>query len=226
LRYNQKMIIFKPHQAVDVIKNYVPKSPLIIEAGAFIGYETERLAKQWPNGTIHTFEPVPELFERLQKNTAHFNNIHYYHKALSNKSGSADLYICHKPEKADRISQGNSLHKPKERLKHSPLIFDRTLCVATTSIDDWAAQNSIDHIDLLWLDTQGHEKAIIQGATTLLPTVKIILTEVSFIQAYEDQLLFDDFTQWLQTKGFQLIGKDFQTTAGWFFGNALYGRRF
>lgn len=218
------MIIFKPHQSCSIIKEFLPPNPIIVEAGAFTGKDTLRMAHTWPAGIIHTFEPVAELYTQLCTNTAHMTHVHTYPFALDNKSGKALFYISEKPEKPGRPSQANSLRAPKERLHHSPLTFNKTINIPTITLKDWADQYCINTIDMLWLDTQGHEQSIIEGAVTLLPTVQVIFTEVSFIEAYTGQLTFNNFTQWLKPLGFQLIGKDFSTTTDWFFGNALYVR--
>jgi len=55
------MIICKPHQFVDIVAPYLPANPVIIEAGAFNGSDTIKLAKKWPQATIHAFEPVPAI---------------------------------------------------------------------------------------------------------------------------------------------------------------------
>ena len=48
-----------------------------------------------------------------------------------------------------------------------------------------------------WLDAQGHELAILQGATNILKTVTVLYTEVNFIHAYKDQPLYDEIKSWL-----------------------------
>jgi len=43
---------------------FLPEKPVILEAGAHKGKDTVELAKIWPKGTIHAFEPVPTLFKK------------------------------------------------------------------------------------------------------------------------------------------------------------------
>ena len=216
------MIVLKPHQIIPFIASYIPHHPLIVEAGAYTGTETIRLAQQFAHSTIHTFEPVPELFAQLKKNCEPFNQIMCHQAALSNHTGYANLHISHKPETPHKISQANSLQAPKERLALSPIQFDRTITVPTVSLDDWATHNHIPHIDLLWLDTQGHEQSILQAAAHLLPKITVIVTEVGFIEAYEGQTLFAQLTDWLAEHHFSLIATDFVLPSNWFFGNAVY----
>jgi FkbM family methyltransferase len=216
------MITFKPHQALEHIKPYLPTNPIIVEAGAYKGKETIKLATQLPHSTVHAFEPVPEIFEQLKANTAHLPNVHCYPIALSNTTGTTTLHLSEHPNRPGVASQGNSILAPKERLTLSPLIFPKTIQVHTITLDNWAQQNSVDHVDLLWLDLQGHELAVMQSSPKILSTVKVILTEVEFAQAYENQPQYLEVRAWLESQGFTMIGKDFPDNPTWFFGNAVF----
>jgi FkbM family methyltransferase len=219
------MIIFKPHQVFKLIKPYLPDNPIIIEAGAFHGTDTVRLAQTWPKGTIYAFEPVPELYAQLVATTKPYANIHCYHQALSNKNGTALFYVSEKPGRPGTPSQAGSLLPPKERLHHSPLQFPYTIQVNTITLDTWGHQNNIDHIDFAWLDMQGHELAVLQAATTLFATMKVIYIEVGFIEGYAGQPTYPIVKQWLEQKRFSEIGRDFINTTDWFFGNCLFVRK-
>ena len=219
------MTLFKTHEALDYIAPYMPQNPIIVEAGAFNGSDTTRLARMWPDGHIHAFEPVPELFHAAQQRTAACTNVTCYQYALSDHDGSAQLYLSEKPSKPGKVSQGNSLLAPKERLKHSSLQFNTTITVPTLSLDSWAEKYTIDHVDLLWLDMQGHELAVVQASRAILPTVRAIFTEVSFIESYTNQPQLDDVIAWMNSHGFVERGRDFSTTTGWFFGNMLFVKK-
>lgn len=217
------MIIFKPHQIFSVIKKHFTKeNPIIVEVGAFHGQDSIKLSAAWPKATIHSFEPVPELYAIAQQNCTHIPNIHYHQMALSNNTGFSPLYISEKPTKPGRPSQANSLHKPKERLKYSPLTFKSTIQVPTITLTDWIKENNIPHIDILWLDTQGHEMKILCHSTETLKKITLIYTEVSFLESYEQQATFADIKKFLIAHNFKLIGCDFENSTDWFFGNALF----
>lgn len=219
------MIIFNPHKTIDTIKQFLSDKPIIVEAGAFDGNDTLKMVTQWPAGTIHAFEPVPEIYERLFNNTSKYSNIVYHSFALSDHNGTALFYISERPTRPGVASQAGSLHKPKQRLTKSPLIFPRTAMVNTITLDTWAAENDISRIDLLWLDTQGHELAIVQAAPIMIAHIKVILAEVSFIESYEGQPLYEDVVVWMAQHGFEQVGRDFADTTITFFGNALFVKK-
>jgi FkbM family methyltransferase len=219
------MIIFKPNTVLEIIQKYLPTNPIIVEAGAFDGRETQKMSALWPNGIIHAFEPVPAIFEKLTINTSHLKNVYRYPIALSDQTGTAQLYISEKKDKPGIPTQANSLLKPKERLSISPLIFPTKIEVPTTTLDDWAHDYHINHVDFLWLDLQGYELNVLKASPKTLKYVKVIYTEVEFIEAYEDQYQYPQVKTWLEDNGFIMIGKDFSDKPTWFFGNALFIRQ-
>ena len=219
------MIIFNSHKTIDILKQFLSDNPIIVEAGAFDGNDTKKMALQWPQGTIHAFEPVPEIYERLLKNTNGLANVMRYPVALSDHNGTAQFYISERPSRPGIASQAGSLYKPKERLIKSPLIFPRTTMVTTITLDQWAHENNITTIDLLWLDTQGHELAILQAAPRMINNIKVVLAEVSFIESYEGQPRYEEVVAWMTEHGFEYVGRDFEDTTKSFFGNVLFVKK-
>lgn len=216
------MITFKPHQALEFIAPYITSSePVIVEAGAFTGQDTIKMAKYWPQGIVYAFEPVPEIYEQLKSAVAPYTNIYTYQCALSTKVGTALLYLAEKNDKQGRITQASSLYPPKERLTISPIQFSRTITVLTDTIDSWALKQEISHIDVLWLDVQGYEYAVLKASPNMLSTVSVIYTEVAFIEAYAGQPSMQTMIDFLLAHNFEIIGRDFSETSSRFFGNLL-----
>lgn len=218
------MKIFKSHEALAHIAPLLPQNPIIVEAGAFHGHDTLRMAARWPQGTIHAFEPVPELYTKLVAATVQHPNIKCYNFALSDHDGIATFYQSEKPNKPGIPSQAGSLHKPKERLAHSPIQFPSTIQVNTITLETWAKEHGVDHVDCLWLDMQGHELSVLEAAPHLLKTVRVIWAEVSFIESYEGLPLMPEVKAWIESQGFAEVGRDFENETDWFFGNMLFSR--
>lgn len=218
-------LIFKPHQAIDLAAPYLPEDTIILEAGAFTGHETKRLAQRWPHGTVHSFEPVPELFAQLMQNTNAFSNVQYYPYALSNSDGTAPLFVAQNPARPGITSQASSLHKPKKRLDLSPILFPHTIEVPTITPATWALRYDINRLDFLWLDMQGHELTVLEAMPdNLLATIRVVHTEVSFIESYEGIPSFAHVYAWFERHGFHEIGRDFSNTTDYFFGNILFAK--
>lgn len=220
------MIIFKPHEKLILLQSLLPHNPIIIEAGAFTGNDTCAFIRQWPAATIYAFEPVPEIYAQLVANTKQFPFVHCYQIALSDTNGTALLHILSKKNKPHSASQAGSLHEPTHLVTaHKTMDYAGTITVNTITLDTFAAQNNITSIDLLWLDLQGHELAVLHHAKTILASIKFIYTEINFIDRYHQQPTYQMLTDYLFSQGFEEIARDFATTQGRRFGNLLFKKK-
>ncbi len=218
----QLMKIYTKHKALRLIKNYLPINPIILEAGAYNGYDSLYMANLWTDATFHLFEPVPELFAQLKINTQNITHTHYWPIALSTQVGIATFHISEKKEHPGVPTQAGSLLKPKERIHHSPMVYPRTISVPTITLNHWATQNNIDQVDFLWLDVQGHELAILKHGLSVLKKSRALFVELNFIKAYEEQPLAAEVIKWLDEHGFVMIARDYIEPSNWFFGNGLF----
>lgn len=219
------MDIIKKNQILQYLTQHLPNNPIIVEAGAFDGSDTLKMSSHWPQGTIHAFEPVPEIFSILEEKTNQRTNIVRHQIALSDHNGSATLYVSEKPSRPGEPFQAGTLLKPKERLKHSPITYPSTITVPTTTLDTWAKQHAIDHIDFMWLDLQGLALPVLKGGANILKTVRALFVEVEFVEAYEGQAQYADIRSWLETQGFTAVAQDFLDTTSWIYGNVLFVRK-
>lgn len=219
------MDIIKKNQILPYLKPYLPENPIIVEAGAFDGTDTRKISMNWPHGTIHAFEPIPDVFALLKGNTTEFSNVVRHPIALSDQNGTATLYVSEKPSRPGEPFQAGTLLKPKERLKHSPITYPRTITVPTITLDTWAEQHNIDHIDFMWLDLQGMALPVLKGGINILKTVRALFVEVEFIEAYENQAQYEETKAWLESQGFTAIAQDFADTTSWIYGNVLFVNR-
>lgn len=203
------MKIIKPHESLDLVAPYLPTHPIIVEAGAFTGSDSVKIAHLWPLAKIHSFEPVPELFALLQERTKEYPNIICYPFGLGTHNGTATLHLAQKPTK---ITQASSLLAPKERLHNSPITFTKTIEIPIITLDAWAERYQIERIDLLWLDLQGMELAVLKTAPHIIKKIKTIHIEVATSERYTGQPLHHEVKDWLEKNNFEILAKDFDET--------------
>lgn len=214
-----------PKHVLEVVKLFLPENPVIVDAGAYDGKDDIPLfKKQWPHSKIYAFEPIPDIFDRLKTKEVELPGIICYRLALSDKSGKADIFVSVDYSCPTKTSYASSLLRPKEHLKYSELAFPKKIIVDTITLDEWADQNKIKNIDFLWLDLQGVELNVLKASPKILKTVKVIYTEVEFVEAYEGQYLFKDVDLWLTEQGFKRVARDFSFPVNNWFGNAVYVR--
>lgn len=199
------------------IGKYLPQNPIILEAGAYIGNDTEEMAQLWPQSTIYAFEPIPDLFHELTQRTVGFANVKRFKIGLGTRTGTAKLYIS-----SGISNASSSLLQPKEHLNAYPTVyFDTVIEIPIITIDEWARANNIEKIDFLWLDLQGYEMEILKASPKIFGTVKVLYTEVNVKELYEGCGLYKDFRPWLESEGFKVVweGVDHQD------GNVLFVRQ-
>ncbi len=195
------------------VKPFIPKDPILLECGGYNGNDTALMARAWPKGTIHTFEPIPELFNILSQNTNPYSNVKKYQLALADRTGRLTFYFSDF-NNSGTPSGSSSLLPPKDHVKFDHWVtFNGTIEVEAMSLDDWAAQAGIDHIDFMWLDMQGFELNMLK-ASKLAKKTKVIYLEVEFIEAYAGQYLYPDIKKWMEENGFCLIALDFDEKIG------------
>ncbi len=58
------------------------------------------------------------------------------------------------------------------------------------------------------MDVQGGELLVLRGGSSLLSagSIDLIYTEVSFVELYDDQVIFTDLCEYLSTHGYALYG--------------------
>ena len=204
--------------------HYLPANAVVVEAGAYDGNDTARMAKFWNKGTVHTFEPVPYNFEHLQQAVRGSRNVHTYQQAIGDKDGTTTFYLSQDSNQNPTAS--GSVLKPAKHAQTSPSgTFGRTIEVPINTLDTWAQQHNVDHVDFLWLDMQGFELPMLQASQQILKTVKAIYTEIEFTDLYDHQPLYKDVKQWLEQQGFVLVARDFEIPTKDCSGNAFFVRK-
>lgn len=187
-----------------IIAQYIPKNPVIVEAGTCDGRDTLQMSQLWKDSKIHTFEPIPELFLKASINLEKAKNVRIYPLALSNINGETEIHV------SGGLSDGSSSILPplKHLDVHPDVSFTKKIKIKCTTLDDWATKEGIEKIDLMWLDMQGMEYNVLQAGTKTLKNTKAIFTEVSLIETYQGVILYPEFRKWLESCGFEVIWED------------------
>jgi len=193
--------IIKVSEEKKKLVKYLPKNPIILEAGAHMGFDTIEFAKLWKEGRVLAFEPVPDLYKTLEKNTTGFKNISTFPFALGKENEKSRIYIS-----SGASNASSSLLTPKEhRNTHPEIIFENSIEVEVVKLDDWVIKNNIERIDFMWLDMQGYELNMLRSATNILKTTLLIETEVNLIENYEGAPLYSELKTFLESQNFEVF---------------------
>lgn len=141
------------------------------------------------------FEPQPEALARL--NTAKSDLETYLPHAVGDGQRRT-LHIC-------AASGMTSLLEPDAHvLSHFPGLADWGRVLDCRQVDTVAlsAVPEIDGIDMLKMDLQGGERAVLEGAGDTLAATVCIQLEVSFVPLYKGQASYGEMDLALRARGF------------------------
>jgi len=184
---------------------------IIFDVGANRGDVTAKYSAMFPGVNIYAFEPFAETFAILNQRFADNTNITCYDMAVAADNNFREFYV-------NRNVDTNSLYKPNSIGISSDKQVENlsVIQVKCTSLDEFCEKNNIDSIDILKMDIQGGELDALKGAHKLLSEkkIKLIYSEVFFVEQYLHQPLFHNICELLKQYGYYL--QDFYSP---FYGN-------
>ena len=159
------------HRAMEAL---IRPGMVCFDIGANLGEMSLHMARlAGPDGCVHAFEPLPQIYERLAKHVEHNDmsgTVHCHQLAISNKNG-IELMSC-----PSRQSDNQGLGS----LSNLGVYGDMHEEVTVMTLDTFACEHEITAVNFIKLDIQGGEYACLEGARELLSRFSpIIITEVS-----------------------------------------------
>jgi FkbM family methyltransferase len=134
---------------------------------AFVDAASERSG----DFVLHAFEPVPDSRKKLRENLAKqigSGGVRVNGLALSNESKTVPIYVPH-------FTGGTSTLHPD-----SAVNYEEVLNVEMSTIDRYCAENAIDQVDLIKIDTEGNDLRVIQGAVELLRNGRVGVVQFEY----------------------------------------------
>jgi len=150
----------------------------VVDVGANAGVFTLIAARLvGATGTVDAFEPSTRDPERLLANVSlnGLSNVKVHAEALGRASGKAVLAVAG-PDHPGHNTIGGFAYSADARAYE--------LEVDVTSLDDFATAQNLTHLDLLKIDVEGSETAVLQGARETLRRFRPIL----IVEAYDPSL--------------------------------------
>lgn len=126
---------------------YLNKNKITIDVGGRNGLYTSWFTRY--SKEVHSFEPVPPVFEVLDELREETNNLFTYNKAVSNTIGTVDFYVDTK-----RLSNSSFINH----------VDGMQIQVDTITLDSMNFEN----VGFLKVDVEGFELAVLQGAEKLV----------------------------------------------------------
>jgi len=143
-----------------------------LDIGANIGIHAIVMATASISGRVLAIEPVPANVERLRANILlnGLKNITVIAAAASERSGSIEIHV---PASGSTIQPYASVVPNREFLSSS-----KPIKVRTSPVDELVAEHRIRGLDLIKVDVEGFEGAVLRGAwSTLLDQHPVLIVE-------------------------------------------------
>lgn len=200
----KKYIVSPPDAFEDQKKIFSDQDAVIIfDVGAHHGQTALTYNKLFSNPQIFSFEPFGESYATLSNTVKDFGNIKTFNTALSNITGEVDFH-------SNQSSATNSIlptHQEGAAIWDANLLDTvKKIKVPVTTVDEFIIAQTISHVDILKIDTQGTEYLVIEGALNSIKAdkIKLIYMEILTLPTYENQKKFDEILFLLRTNGFEL----------------------
>jgi FkbM family methyltransferase len=174
----------------DDIKARLPNQNLvtIFDVGANEGQTTRALLDRYPDANISCFEPNPECADKVRKLDLRLS---VYELALGKEPGKAGF---------DGSKARSDMFFLTDDLSGETVDVD--------TIDNFCERTGIRHIDLLKIDTEGHDLNVILGSENMLAArnIDILQAEVSMNADNKFHVGFFDVQAQMERSGYRLFG--------------------
>ncbi|HTW78930.1 MAG TPA: FkbM family methyltransferase [Terracidiphilus sp.] len=168
---------------------------LVIDVGANTGQFGESLRAGGYQGKIVSFEPFSAAFQILKQKADADGNWEAHQLGLSAKEGSAALHVS-------ELAVFNSMQKTTGVAQ----MHDRRMAV---SRDEEIGLRTLDQVAsgltgtiLLKIDTQGHERQVLEGGRQTLARSLGVMMELAVIHTYEGAWRFHEAVKYMEDAGF------------------------
>jgi FkbM family methyltransferase len=178
--------------------------PIIFDIGAHHGQSIKYLEEIFKSPVIYSFEPDPDSFKILSKNSSKNNKI--FNHAFSNITGESYFF-------QNNISHTNGLYEVNID-SHDSIRAQETnitkevnsrININTYTLDRFFEDYNINSVDLMKVDTQGAEELVLEGGQASLHKINVLILEVSFYDYYVHKASFTDVEKYLLPAGFELF---------------------
>jgi FkbM family methyltransferase len=189
-----------------LVKKYIRKGDICIDVGANIGYITAfMMGLVGKKGEVHSFEPVPEYFDRLKRVKTDNPNyrLSINAAAVGDFEGTATINVTGNGNIGWNTMVPNFMNVNNRKAE---------IEVPVIRLDDYLATKNIKNVRLIKIDTEGYEFPVLKGLKKYLDEAEqlpVLIVEVAPNAYPKLDTSLDAFTDYIQSYGY--IGHDVLT---------------
>jgi FkbM family methyltransferase len=182
---------------LDAIRFCAPAS--LIDIGANKGQFATAVRGLFPEAVIHAFEPLPTAGARFAANFAGDKRVTLHRVAVGATERTATFYVTDREDSSSLLRPGSG-QKAAFGVSSASQID-----VPVRPLDKEVDLAALPRPILLKIDVQGAELEVLKGIASL-DALDFLYVELSFVELYEGQALFEDVRSFLADKGFTIRG--------------------
>ncbi len=175
---------------------------VVFDIGANIGSMAFGFAQLTPHGHVFAFEPTNYAFEKLIRNLT-------LNPELSRRITPVQLFVSDNNSENHQIKAYSSWKVDGSAADRHPLhggITKPAESIHITTLDHFCLQNDIHKVDLIKIDTDGHEFPVLRGAyKTLEKNHPYLIFEVGLYVLNEQKMAFEQYYDLLSHFGYCLL---------------------
>jgi len=184
----------------DLLQRYMPRSEVVFDVEANVGNWAQTALSFNRNAKLYCFEPFSVTFQRLSQR--HFPpNVILNNFGLSSSPEERTMYGSD-----DHVDSGLSSLYKREIIGILGLKTpDQEETIHLETLDNYCLKQGIERIDLLKLDVEGHELAVLTGAKRMLETERINVIQFEYNNTHIDSRVFlKDFFELFKETNYSL----------------------
>ena len=205
---------FQQKKIFNLLKIKLKPKAILFDVGAHHGETIINFQKNFDFEQIHSFEVSKQNFNVLSKNYKDFedNKIIINNFGLSNKSNELQFnqFIESSSSTISKINVKSLYFKRKIKILGSlknNRDYYKTYKVKLDSLDNYMEKKNVDKIDLLKIDTEGHEYFVLKGGSRNLPKINYIYFEHHYDDMLDKGYTFSNIHEFLINNNFKKIFK-------------------
>ncbi len=189
---------------LDIIRSLLKPGDTMIDVGANVGFTVMEGARSvGENGVVHAIEPHPFIHRCLEENLSlnQFSSPQVQRYAVAVADATSELGAQFTDDRRDDMN----FMVPKGSAHHSGLNTE-SITVPVTTLD--VLFPDLLRCDLLKIDVEGVELAVLRGASRLLKKTRQILIEAGDPNSARHGFTADDLLAYLESAGFEVRSLD------------------
>jgi FkbM family methyltransferase len=180
----------------------IPADAVIMDVGANVGSMTFRFARVASKGHVYAFEPTDYAHTKLLKNIS-------LNPQFAARITPFQCFLADQNSRKHQMKAYASWKVDGSTANMHPLhggVIKPADAVPAVTLDHFCLDNGIQRVDLIKIDTDGHEYKVLKGARkTIKKYLPFVVFEIGRYVLNEQQIEFEQVYDYFENLGYSLL---------------------